>query len=152
VLVSGGVGAGVVTMLGTGTTALLVKSAWVRGVLYHGQNLTASAVYGRELFATQDLAGYFVLLVGLPIIWLAMALTGAGASSALHGQPASATKRAHRARTGIYVPLSRRELTTKTPENHLREESNWVVLRLRAAEPVGSHFWLPQPAKTNGAH
>jgi hypothetical protein len=77
-LVTGGVGAAFVTVLGTGTTALLVKSAWVRGVLYHGQHLTASAVYGRELFATQDLAGYFFLLVGFPIIGLAMALTGAG--------------------------------------------------------------------------
>jgi hypothetical protein len=77
-LVSGGFGASFVTVLGTGTTALLVKSAWVRGVLYHGQHLTASAVYGRELFATQDLAGYFFLLVGFPIIGLAMALTGAG--------------------------------------------------------------------------
>ena len=46
-LVSGGVGALFVTVLGTGTTALLVKSAWARGLLYHGQHLTASAVYGR---------------------------------------------------------------------------------------------------------
>ena len=76
-LVAGGVGAAFVTVLGTGTTALLIKSAWVRGVLYHGQHLTASAVYGRELFATQDLVGYFFLLVGFPIIGLAMALTGA---------------------------------------------------------------------------
>jgi hypothetical protein len=76
-LVSGGVGASFVTVLGTGTTALLVKSAWVRGLLYHGQHLTSSAVYGRELFATQDVTGYFFLLVGLPIIGLAMALPGA---------------------------------------------------------------------------
>jgi hypothetical protein len=88
-LVSGGVGACVVTMLGTGTTALLVKSAWVRGVLYHGQHLTASAVYGRELFATQDLAGYFFLLVGLPIIGLAMALTGAGIANPARPLPDS---------------------------------------------------------------
>ncbi len=76
-LVSGGVGASFVTVLGAGTTALLVKSAWVRGVLYHGQHLTASAVYGRELFATQDLGGYFVLLVGFPLIGLALGLLGA---------------------------------------------------------------------------
>ena len=77
-VVSGGVAAAFVTVCGTGTTALLVKSAWVRGVLYHGQHLTASAVYGRELFATQDLVGYIFLLVAFPIIGLAMALTGVG--------------------------------------------------------------------------
>ena len=53
-LVSNGVGALTVTMLGTGTTALMLKSAWVRDWLYHGQHLTASAVYGRELDASQD--------------------------------------------------------------------------------------------------
>ncbi len=86
-LVSGGVGASFVTVLGAGTTALLVKSAWVRGVLYHGQHLTASAVYGRELFASQDVGGYFVLLVGFPIIGLAMALTGAGIACAARPLP-----------------------------------------------------------------
>jgi hypothetical protein len=86
-LVSGGVGAAFVTVLGTGTTALLVKSAWVRGVLYHGQHLTASAVYGRELFASQDVAGYFFLLVGFPLIGLAMALTGVGIAEAARPLP-----------------------------------------------------------------
>ena len=43
-LVSNGVGALTVTALGTGTTALMLKSAWVRDWLYHGQHLTASAV------------------------------------------------------------------------------------------------------------
>ena len=58
-LVSGGVGALFVTVLGTGTTALLVKSAWARGVLFRGQHLTAATVYGRELFAAQNVTGYF---------------------------------------------------------------------------------------------
>ena len=69
-LVSGGVGALFVTVLGAGTTALLVKSAWVRDWLYHAPHLTASAVYGRELFATQDVSGYFLLLVGFLLIGL----------------------------------------------------------------------------------
>jgi hypothetical protein len=76
-LVSGAAGALVATVLGTGTTALLVKSAWVRGLLYHGQHLTASAVYGRELFASQDVGGYIVLCIAFPIIGLLMGAVGA---------------------------------------------------------------------------
>ena len=80
-LVSGGVGAMLVSVLGTGTTALMVRSIWVRDVLYHGQHLTASAVYGRELYASQDVSAYFLLLFGLPIIGLITGLMGAGIAS-----------------------------------------------------------------------
>ena len=77
-LVSGGVGAVFVTVFGSGTTALLVRSAGVRDWLYHGQHLTASAVYGRELYASQNVQGYFLLLFAFPILGLLMGLTGAG--------------------------------------------------------------------------
>jgi hypothetical protein len=77
-VMSCGVGAVFVTVFGTGTTALLVNSAWVRGLLYHGQHLTASAIYGRELFAAQDVAGYAFLCAALPIIGFMMGLAGAG--------------------------------------------------------------------------
>jgi hypothetical protein len=76
--VSGGVGAMLVTVLGTGTTALMVRSAWVRDLLYHGQHLTASAVYGRELYASQDISAYAVLLLGFPFIGIVMGLVGTG--------------------------------------------------------------------------
>jgi hypothetical protein len=76
--VSGGVGAMLVTVLGAGTTALMVRSAWVRDLLYHGPHLTASAVYGRELYASQDVSAYFLLLFGFPIIGLMMGLVGTG--------------------------------------------------------------------------
>jgi hypothetical protein len=81
-VVSGGVGVVFFTVLGTGTTALLVRSAWVRGLLYHGQHLTASAIYGRELFAAQDVTGYAFLCVAFPIIGLMMGLAGAGYANA----------------------------------------------------------------------
>jgi len=81
-LVSGGVGALFVTVLGTGTTALLVKSAWARGLLYHGQHLTASAVYGRELFATQDVGAYVLLCIAFPVIGAVLGVAGAGYASA----------------------------------------------------------------------
>jgi hypothetical protein len=77
-LVSGGVGALFVTVLGTGTTALFVNSAWVRDLLFHGQYLTASAVYGRELFATQNASSYVILCVAFPIIGIMMGFLGAG--------------------------------------------------------------------------
>jgi hypothetical protein len=77
-VVSCGVGAVFVAVFGTGTTALLVNSAWVRGLLYHGQHLTASAVYGRELFAAQDVAGYAFLCAAFLVIGLVMGLAGAG--------------------------------------------------------------------------
>ena len=76
-LVSNGVGALTVTVLGVSTTALMLKSAWVRGWLYHGQHLTASAVYGRELYASGNVAFYGVICVGFPIIGLIMGLAGA---------------------------------------------------------------------------
>jgi len=77
-VVSGGVGATLVTVLGAGTTALMVSSAWVRDLLYHGQQVTASAVYGRELYASQDVPAYFLLLFGFPFIGLIMGLVGTG--------------------------------------------------------------------------
>jgi hypothetical protein len=77
-LVSNGVGALTVTVLGTVTTALMLKSAWVRGWLYHGQHLTASAVYGRELYASQNVGFYAAICVVFPIFGLMMGLAGAG--------------------------------------------------------------------------
>jgi len=86
-VVSGGTGALVVTVLGTGTTALLVRSARVRGLLYHGQHLTASAVYGRELFAAQDVASYAFLCFVFLIIGLLIGAVVAGFASAVGPLP-----------------------------------------------------------------
>jgi len=95
-LVSSGVGALTATVLGLGTTALMLKSAWVRGWLYHGQQLTASAVYGRELYASQNVAFYVVICVLFPVIGLVMGLAGAGYANVTgplpdSGRPGSAT-------------------------------------------------------------
>ena len=81
-LVSNGVGALTVTVLGTGTTALMLKSAWVRGWLYYGQHLTASAVYGRELYASQNVGFYCLICVAFPIIGLMMGVIGSASASA----------------------------------------------------------------------
>ena len=88
-LVSNGVAALTVTVLGISTTALMLKSAWVRDWLYHGQHLTASAVYGRELYASANVAFYGVICVGFPIIGLIMGLAGAGYANVTGPQPGS---------------------------------------------------------------
>jgi len=82
-LVSNSVGALFVIVLGTGTTALLVKSAWVRDLLYHGQHLTASAVYGRELFASQNVPRYGLICLAFPLIGALMGVAGAGVANGL---------------------------------------------------------------------
>ncbi len=90
-LVSSGVGALFVTVFGAGTTALMVRSASVRDFLDHGQHLTASAVYGRELYASQDVQGYFFLLVTFPIVGLIMGLLGAALANPVPRRPAPIT-------------------------------------------------------------
>lgn len=76
-LVTNGVGALAGTVLGTGTIALLLKSALVRGWLYHGQHLTASAVYGRELYAGVDATFYGLICVIFPVFGAVAGLFGA---------------------------------------------------------------------------
>ena len=75
-LVCNGVGALTVTVLGTGTTALMIRSAWVRGALYHGLHLTSTAVYGRELYASQAVQAYGAICVIFPIIGVFVAIVG----------------------------------------------------------------------------
>ena len=97
-VVSGGVGALFVTVFGTGTTVLFVNSAWVRGLLLHGQHLTASAIYGRELFASQNAGALRRPPRGFPIIGLAMALTGAGIRQRNRALPTATVRRVRRVR------------------------------------------------------
>jgi hypothetical protein len=72
-----------VTVAGTGTTALLIKSVWARHLLYRGQHLTASAVYGRELFASQNVGGYAAACLVFPLIGLVMGLFGGAIAEGL---------------------------------------------------------------------
>jgi hypothetical protein len=87
-LVSNGIGALTVTALGFGTTALMLKSAWIRGWLYHGQHLTHSAIYGRELYASGNMAFYAVICVVFPIIGLMAGLGGSGYANVTGPLPA----------------------------------------------------------------
>ena len=60
----------------------------MRDWLYHGQHVTASAVYGRELFASQNVMAYFFLLVAFPLIGLVLGLAGAGIANVSGGSRA----------------------------------------------------------------
>ena len=82
-LVAGGVGALTATVLGTGTTALMLKLAWVQGLLYHGQHLTASALYGRELYAGQGALFYALICAIFPVIGAIMGVLCAGAAGVI---------------------------------------------------------------------
>ena len=76
-LVCTGTGALTAAVLGTGTTALMIKSALVRAWLFHGAHLTASAVYGRELYAGMDVQFYGAICVVFPLIGVATSMIGA---------------------------------------------------------------------------
>jgi hypothetical protein len=94
-LVTNLVGALLAAALGTGTTALMLKGAWLRNWLYHGQhqffgiaglrslldgNLTAIA-YSHELTASVDSSIFLVMCVAFPLF--ALALAGMAALGAL---------------------------------------------------------------------
>ncbi len=94
-LVTGLAGALLVAALGTGTTALMLKGAWLRTWLYHGQRQffgiaglrsvldgnPAAIAYSHELTASVDSSIYLVMCVAFPL--LALALAGIAALGAL---------------------------------------------------------------------
>jgi len=77
------VGALIVTVLGTGTIALMPRAGWLLHWLYPGQHLSAAVAYSRELTASVQAGGYGLVLLIFPVIGLAMGL----ASSVSADQP-----------------------------------------------------------------
>lgn len=94
------IGALLVAALGTGTTALMLRAAWLRNWLYHGQRQffgiaglrslldgdQAAITYSHELTASVDTSIFLVMCVAFPLI--ALALTGLPALYALGGAEA----------------------------------------------------------------
>src|SRR5208282_722907 len=85
-------GALFVTVLGFGTTAVMLKAAWLRNWLYHGQHLwygvqnlssdlrTLPAIaYSHELTGSVDTQVFFAIYIAFPLI--ALVLTGCVALS-----------------------------------------------------------------------
>jgi hypothetical protein len=82
------VGALIVTVLGTGTIALMPRAGWLLRWLYPGQHLLAAAAYNRELAASVHAGGYGLVLLIFPVIGLVMGLASSvSAGSARPGQP-----------------------------------------------------------------
>ena len=75
-----------VSALGTGTTALMLRSAWLLRWLNHGQHLTAIAAYRYENNAGGGAAAYLFMLIWFPVIGLFMSALGAACTPL--GRPA----------------------------------------------------------------
>ena len=73
-----GVGALVVTVLGTVTIALMPRAGWVLHWLYPGQHLPAAVAHANELTASVRADGYGLILLVFPVIGLLMGLAGGG--------------------------------------------------------------------------
>jgi hypothetical protein len=71
-----GIGGLMVTVLGTGTVALMPRAAWLRNLLYPGQHLLPALAYSREFAASERVGGYGLILLAFPLIGLVMGLAG----------------------------------------------------------------------------
>jgi hypothetical protein len=75
-----------VSALGTGTTALMLRSPWLLHWLNHGQHLTAIAAYRYEIIAGAGTNVYLFMLIWFPVIGLIMSALGAACTPL--GRPA----------------------------------------------------------------
>ena len=71
-----GIGGLMVTVLGTGTVALMPRAAWLRNLLYPSQHLLPAVAYSREFAASERVGGYGLILLAFPVIGLVMGLFG----------------------------------------------------------------------------
>ena len=70
-------GALIVTVLGTGTIALMLHATWLRTLFDHGHHLNAVVVYSHETDAATNAQGYLLMCVAFPVIGLFMSMMGA---------------------------------------------------------------------------
>ena len=76
------------TVLGTGTTMLMLKSPWLLHWLNHGQHLTAVATYRYELHAGLGALSYVLMLISFPVIGLIMSALAAAIANPAPASPA----------------------------------------------------------------
>jgi len=86
-VLANGTGALVVSALGTGTTALMLKSEWLLHWLNHGQQLTAVAAYRYEIHAGAGVNAYPAMLIFFPVIGLFMSAAAAAFTNPAPRQP-----------------------------------------------------------------
>ena len=75
-MLANGIAALFVSALGTGTIALMLRSAWLLHWLNHGHQLTAIAAFRYETNASSGAAVYLFMLIWFPVIGLAMSALG----------------------------------------------------------------------------
>ena len=85
-VLANGIAALFTTALGTGTIALMLRSAWLLHWLNHGHQLTAIAAYRYEDNAGGGAAVYLFMLIWFPVIGLFMSVLGAACTPL--GRPA----------------------------------------------------------------
>jgi hypothetical protein len=81
-----GIGALMVTVLGTGTVALMPRAGWLLRWLYPGQHLLAAVASNRELTASLNADNYGTILLVFPVIGLVLGFA-AGYLVELPGPP-----------------------------------------------------------------
>ena len=84
-------GALLVIVLGTGTTALMLKSAWLLHWLAHGQQLTGTAAYSYEIHTIAGLGTYVLMAIAFPLIGV---FTGSPAAAFTNAAPRESGPRA----------------------------------------------------------
>jgi hypothetical protein len=90
-VLAAGIGGLMVTVLGTGTVALMPRAAWLRNLLYPGQHLLPAVAYSREFAAASGrVGGYGLILLAFPAIGLVMGLFGVSIGNSA-GNPAASS-------------------------------------------------------------
>ena len=90
-VLANGIAALFVSALGTGTIALMLRSAWLLHWLNHGHQLTAIAAYRYEANASSNAAVYLFMLIWFPVIGLIMSALGAACTPLGRSAPGELT-------------------------------------------------------------
>jgi hypothetical protein len=90
-VLANGIAAMFVSALGTGTIALMLRSAWLLHWLNHGHQLTAIAAYRYEATASSGAAVYLFMLIWFPVIGLIMSALGVACAPLVRPAPEELT-------------------------------------------------------------
>ena len=90
-VLANGIAAMFVSTLGTGTTALMLRSAWLLRWLNHGHQLTAIAAHRYETSASSGAVAYLFMLLWFPVIGLVMSALGSACTSLGQAEPTELT-------------------------------------------------------------
>jgi hypothetical protein len=84
-----GIAAMFTTVLGTGTTLLMLRSPWLLHWVNHGRHLTAFATYRYEINTANAAGGYVLMLLSFPVVGLFMSSLAAAIANPAPGLSSS---------------------------------------------------------------